>query len=611
MVPKPRAVFDDPEKFWNFLTASSDRLFEGQHFDRKEACRAQADGHARHADLKSFREQVQECLSAFANENKDGGLLVVGISSTGDLKGLAHLTESQLNDLLRVDDLLVHHNSSVRLFDVTNEAGGSERIALFYVPYAARAICETVGKTPRAWRRKGMQNLPVSDQEREQIKRDKRIVDFELTPCGPFVEGDLDLGVLKEFQHGYLDAASYDWTDSDLLSHVGAILRDEHSAHVTHAGALFFSANPQRELPHANIRLLHFEVALSKRENRPLPTFDKSFAGPITKQIRDFRTFARESAFFKTYRKRKPEGGFIEEPEYPPIAVDEAVVNAVAHRDYAISVPIVCEKYTDAFVIRSPGPLVQRKEVPEHFSLDETSLEHLPRNPKLMDWLRRLKDPHGAPFVFALQEGTRRMRDETAKMGLPAPEYLSSWFTEVILRNEAARRETETEQEAQTDFPEFTNLYALVDPRVRSSAESENRRREILRALADRLAALDWFIDTFRFGLVTAHRRGAAVQAPPEVSKIVRIYPATHFQIREYYNRTYLLVDATAVVQSVLTLGAALRLFDSAELIGSSGLAQWRGWQRVSVRSIDGDYCRVHLTGYGKTRSVSRFSTEI
>jgi hypothetical protein len=73
--PKPRAVFDDPDAHFDFLTLSSDADFEGQHFDRKEACRARSDGNVAPSDFKKIGEQITECVSAFSNKNRDGGVL--------------------------------------------------------------------------------------------------------------------------------------------------------------------------------------------------------------------------------------------------------------------------------------------------------------------------------------------------------------------------------------------------------------------------------------------------------------------------------------------------------------------------------------------------------
>ncbi|MHC5720764.1 MAG: RNA-binding domain-containing protein, partial [Nostoc sp.] len=114
----------------------------------------------------------------------------------------------------------------------------------------------------------------------------------------------------------------------------------------------------QRILSFSYIRLLRFVTNFG--DERGLPTFERNFTGSITKQIRDIRTFFQESGFFKTYSRRNPSGGFIDEPEYPQIAVDEAIVNAVAHRDYEITVPIECEYYKDAFVVRNGGRIIQR-----------------------------------------------------------------------------------------------------------------------------------------------------------------------------------------------------------------------------------------------------------
>jgi hypothetical protein len=101
------------------------------------------------------------------------------------------------------------------------------------------AICEEVGANPRAWTRSGRQNLLLNDVDRERIRREKRIVDFERTPCCAFIASDLDQGVVKAFAQSFLEAASYHWTDADLLYQAGAIVRDDgRSDQFNHAGLL-------------------------------------------------------------------------------------------------------------------------------------------------------------------------------------------------------------------------------------------------------------------------------------------------------------------------------------------------------------------------------------
>jgi hypothetical protein len=76
-VPKPKQVCNDPGAYWDFITVAADATFEGQHFDRKEAGRPEADGTVHNSKLKNIRDQVEECVSAFANAT--GGLLVLGV----------------------------------------------------------------------------------------------------------------------------------------------------------------------------------------------------------------------------------------------------------------------------------------------------------------------------------------------------------------------------------------------------------------------------------------------------------------------------------------------------------------------------------------------------
>ena len=86
--PSPREVFDDPRKHWTFLTQGSDDDFEGQHFDRKEVGQVGLAQARLAKQLKNVRDEIKASISAFANSNVEGGLLVLGIASDGTVKGI-------------------------------------------------------------------------------------------------------------------------------------------------------------------------------------------------------------------------------------------------------------------------------------------------------------------------------------------------------------------------------------------------------------------------------------------------------------------------------------------------------------------------------------------
>jgi predicted HTH transcriptional regulator len=592
----PRHIFDNPEQYLDLLTLPNDRDFEGQLFDRKEVPRAAANGAVRDNDLKAFKnDHIVPVLSGFANQNHDGGLLVLGISTTGQVVGINHLNENQINSLAQIT-YIVNHKIDFKIHEVVIE-GSTLQIGLFFSGYVDRAICETSGSPKRAWRRSGLQNLELTDIEIETMKRDKVIVSFERTNCSRYNAGDVDTDVYKEYSSTHLDNATYKWSTTDLLKHLGAILKmPNDELWFTNAGALFFGVNPEKDIPQAFIRLLRFDVPYSEHKNRPGATYDKKFSGSITKQIRDFRTFISESAFFEVYQRRNPTGGFIEEPEYPTIAVDEAVVNAVAHRDYAIGKPIFCIKYTDAFVVVSPGGIIQSVNVPEHFSLDNTHLEHHSRNPQLMNWLRDMRDANGRAFVQALQEGTRRMRDEMAKLGLSAPEYTTTPLeTRVVLYNNSATRK-ETSFAENPDSPEFTNLYpfkgVILEP---DHDKKDHQKREIILALKNKMSASGWFVDRHSFGLIIGHRRGMALPSRPAVSQIVQLFPAYIFQIKEYRDQLFLLVDYTVEVQTVLPLQRVLNYISKERVIDMRCICQFQGWSHGKLVAIENDYCKVFI----------------
>lgn len=413
-MPTPKEIFDDPLRYLDFLQSAN---FEGQWFDWKEA---RVDNPSQ---IRKLKRSIKECISAFANSNREGGLIVLGVTDDGIITGIQHVSEQTMNNLLQVTLDLKYHATQLRKVELQDSK--KNQLYFFYVPWTPNAICETVDSSPKGWRRFGPQNLSLTDQDREQLKRDKRIIDFETRYCCPYDPDELDENVITEFKETFIKErdASSDLSIRSILANIGAIIKDNDKYFFTNAGYLFFASNPHSRLAGAFVRVLRYDVSDEDLKNCGNITLEKEFYGSLPNIIHNLRSFLNESTFIQNFDK----------PEYPFLAVFEVFINAVIHRDYAFTSPILCSAYTDRLVVKNPGGFLQG--VPPRFSLADMTLDPERRNPKLVDWMRLMKDEHGAIFVRSLSEGTRRMLEEMQKAGLPAPYYETSRNTAVTLYN--------------------------------------------------------------------------------------------------------------------------------------------------------------------------------
>ena len=460
-MPTPKEVFDNPLQYLDFLKSAD---FEGQYFERKEV-RIDTSN-----QINTLKDKIKQCISAFANSNRAGGLLILGIADDGTIKGTQHIDEQTLNGILQVARDLSNH--ATQLEEVVLPNSDKKKIHLLYTSWSPNGICETFADFPKTWKRFGAQCLPLTEQYREQLKRDKKIIDFETSYCCPYDPDELDKEVVEEFKSVFLETrdAQYEYSTEAFLLNIDAIRQVEgEKCAFTNAGYLFFASYPRKHFPSAYVRVLRFEVDVEESGARGATTFDKEFNGALPNIIRKLRTFFRDSALFRTMIRRSSNGGFIEDPEYPLLAVDEAVVNAVIHKDYGINAPIHCIAYRNGLVVENPGGILQ--EVPRHFSLADTVLSSVLRNQKIVDWMRFMKDERGEPLVRALSEGTRKMRQEMENLGLPAPDYETAQRTSVTLYNHFEERLAPHAAYTTTPKPETPPEQGSVKKALRSIGE--------------------------------------------------------------------------------------------------------------------------------------------
>jgi len=99
--------------------------------------------------------------------------------------------------------------------------------------------------------------------------------------------------------------------------------------------------------------------------------------------------------------------------ELPPDAIGEAIVNAIAHRDYYSNASVEVRLFSDRLEIWNPGRL------PSNLTIDDLRTDHpsVPNNPLIAESLYLTR------YIEKAGSGTQRMIDLCREAGLPEPQF--------------------------------------------------------------------------------------------------------------------------------------------------------------------------------------------
>ena len=392
---------------------------------------------------RSMPSDLGREICAFANAT--GGVILIGVDDSGAVVGVGdhNRLKSQVQSVARSADppVAVEVESEGDILCVTVPEQHGKPYAFggrFYIREGA--TCQQMSR----------------DQIREFFFKEG-LIRLDETPCNAF---DPSVEVTPQRWAEFAERAGIDpGLDPTTVLENLHLLKD---AGMTHAGAWLLADDITRFTLQAGVTCAVF------RGGAKTHILDrKEFRGnlySIYQEVMAYFQAKLNSALIPHAQGRD------ERLELPESALREAVVNAIAHRDYRSTANVQVYIFQDRVEIVTPGGL------PAGMREEDLGSKSVPRNPLLFSMLYRMK------LVEQIGSGIRRIHDACLEHGVaePAIQVSPDWLTVTFPRHEAGIAPHVTPHETPHVTPHVERLIAAL--------QGEMSRAELMDALglADR-----------------------------------------------------------------------------------------------------------------------------
>ncbi len=367
---------------------------EGQYLEFKSLW-DQTPGHRKPLDRRGVRDVIVEYVAAFANA--DGGTLILGVEDDGMLSGHGYPRDEVRKILEAPAARLRAAPAGGQPVAVTSQVltlDGHELLVFQVAPAPQAVMVEGDGFPYRTADSVIQEPQEVINERKDAYRR----VGYEQRVRAEATLDDLDFDLIGKLVPGLVRK---DLPIPLLLESYGLVLPRAGAAGVTNAALLLFGRPPVlRWHPHADIRFFRVDGTAAKPGAARNVTQLGRVEAPVAAAIEE----AYRMAVQNIRKSEKLHHLFFREvPEYPDFAWQEAIVNAVAHRDYGDQGRgIEVWFFDDRLEVRSPGELVPPVTLKQ---LHDGAPVHASRNPLIARILVEAgimrEEGEGVPRIFA------------------------------------------------------------------------------------------------------------------------------------------------------------------------------------------------------------------
>lgn len=369
------------------------------------------------------RNAMADELAAFANSR--GGTAILGVDDkTREVQGIP------LNDLDAVetwvreicnDSVQPSLDADIRKQECGDSAG---RILVVLSVQVERSLF--VHKSPGGYfRRIGSSKREMAPEVLARLFQERsqsRMIRFDESIVPATAPADLHYSLTDRFlRTDVVDEQSPPADDDsgpaveDTLRKLRLVADDANGGvRLTLAGVLLCTTEPQRWLPHAYIQAVSYA---GQRTDADYQTDARDIGGPLDEQVAEALHFVRRNMLVRATK----EPARSERPQFSERAVFEALVNAVAHRDYSIAgARVRLHLFGDRLELYVPGALANT------LTPDSLHLRQANRNELIVSLLARCAAPAGVGRTRLMDrrgDGVPIIRKACRELSGRLPEY--------------------------------------------------------------------------------------------------------------------------------------------------------------------------------------------
>ena len=365
--------------------------------------------------LAPHRDSLADEIAAFANGR--GGTLMLGVDDAS--REISGIPLDQLDVVERwaqevcTDSILPPVDAHLLRLELEDPAGELVPVLRIEVPRSLFIHQSPGGYFRRlgsSRRKMAPDALARAFQERSQT----RAIRFDEAIVPGTAESALHYALTQRFLRDDLQEEDVQPVE-EVLRKLRIVAEDaDGGTALTLAGVLLYTPEPQRWLPHAHIQAVSYA---GERTDADYQTDARDIGGPLDAQVEGALHFVRRNMLVRASKHTAR----TERPQFSERAVFEALVNAVAHRDYSMAgARIRLHLFGNRLELCVPGALANT------LTPDSLHLRQVNRNELIVSLLARCDAPSGVGRTRVMDrrgDGVPIIRRESLELSGRLPEY--------------------------------------------------------------------------------------------------------------------------------------------------------------------------------------------